>query len=119
MRAAGHDHETVLCGDLRNFAAQEAKLFARVVDVDVNVGGDLQLGLQTLQHGLAAGRPVSRLKQLVGGPDRDLKAVAIGEEIFLLDAERIFRRLAAAAGGANDEVLPVIGGIEAQQFQNV
>ena len=69
------------------FAAEKAELFARVVDVDVNVGGDLELGLQHLPHGLAAGRPVRRLEQLVGSLDRDLQAAPIGEEVFLLDAE--------------------------------
>ncbi|MGY4455177.1 hypothetical protein ACVWZR_009837 [Bradyrhizobium sp. i1.3.1] len=119
MRAAGHDDEAVLRGDVGDLAAEEPQLFPGVIDIDVNVGGNLELGLQHLPHRLAAGGPVHRLEQGVGRFDRDLEAAAIGEEVFLLDAEGIFSRLAASAGRADDEVLLVIGGIEAQQFQNV
>jgi len=77
------------------------------------------LRLQHLPHRLAACRPIRRFEQLIGGLDRDFQAAAIGEEVFLLYTEGIFRGLAASAGRANDEVLPVLGGIESQQFQDV
>jgi hypothetical protein len=50
---------------------------------------------------------------------RDLQRTAIGKEIFLLDTERVFGLFAAAAGGANDKMLPLVGEIEPQHFQNI
>ena len=47
---------------------------------------------------------------------RDLEGAAIGEEIFLLDSEGIFGLPGAAAGGANDEMLPLVGENRAAAF---
>ena len=117
--AAGHDGEAVLRGHVGDLAAEEAQFLSGIADIDMHVGGDFELGLQHFAHGLSAGRPVRCFEQLIGSLMRDLEGAAIGEEIFLLDAERIFGFLRAAAGGANDKMLPLVGEIESQHFQNI
>ena len=119
MRAAGHDGKAVFAGDLGDLAAQEAQLLARVADVDMDIARDLELRLQHLAHGLAAGRPVRRLEQLVRRLHGDIERAPVGEEIFLLDAEGIFGDFLAPRGGADDEMLPVVAQAQPQLLQEI
>ena len=90
MRADGEDRKAMLGRDVGDGLAQESQLGARVRDVGVRRGRDLDLRLQHLAHHLPAGDGLQLLEERLRHFARDRFGLGVDQKVFFLDAELVF-----------------------------